>query len=101
MGILRTNPNYLQDSIDFAAKAQAMHEEALAKAKQLLSDNAEAAALTMVSLLAHEEPVVRFNSAKHILKLVGLEIEKAEQTNTVLIKITEEHAQKVLNAGLN
>lgn len=68
--------------------------------------NASQSIITLFKSQQITDPSVerlKFDAAKHILKLGGLEVDRSEVENkgTVILKITPAHAAKVTSAGLD
>lgn len=101
------NPNYSSDNEAFLAEEKLNREFEFAEASKLIQTNLKIAAAKVVSIFQSSEPIIdttgerlKFDAAKHVLKLGGLEVERSEVKGSGLkLVISPEHAAKVMDAA--
>ncbi len=82
---------YSEDSKAYLAKVELRRQECLAKATLIMAEAAEDAArcivkhtsTTSTEIIDAPTENVKLNASKHVLKLVGMEIERQEHSGTV------------------
>jgi len=94
------NPDYEKDSEEFRKVAEKITEKALREARTVISGTLTESAETIVNIMRNsDEEIRRESSAKHLLKLGGLEIERQQIIGGIRLNITERHLDKVLKAA--
>lgn len=90
MGNHSKNPNYEKDSQHTAENLESFYDDCVAGARKIVYSNAEKSAQNLANLLTSDfspdqVPVLKLKSdtAKHLLKLAGMEIEQHQHSGSV------------------
>ncbi len=71
-------PDHEEASKALREQCEANEVQTMTAVRSLLLENAQIASQTILDLLHDEDPRIRLDASKHVLKLTGLEIERKQ-----------------------